>query len=476
MGDLTFAAPAHHQRVSRCVGLRPAIAGSPSLLSQETPEPRRARSLGRSSGKNFLAKALASDSDGGTSDAPRVRRGSSYPSGSRYESPLPPVPACGSMEELDLENGGVSDSQRSEVGRPRRSTNSRKEKRPQRADRRSSIARRPRSMLIVLAACTILFGPIATLLSYWRVPLSPAPDARLHGARRGTHGPPGPDGIAGRVLHLNLAGSEVKARMVLPHDSDWATFVEGTKERLKIPHVAHITDHSGEGIHSVADLMHEDNLIVHATDPHAVVDIAPGRAGGTGGRAGIDAARPAAGRSPTLTASGGLQRSLSPPPPPPQPPGCGARHPTMRIAMLIPMLGTPPDFLPYFFASARASAALVDFFLFHEGASITWDRPSNVKLVDVGRGGLSELIGLKLGEDLALPLRNATVVLRSLKMLFERWPRVVAEYKPAYGRLFAEYISGYSHWGYCDLDMAIGNVPHFVEMAELAEHDIVTYS
>ena len=44
---------------------------------------------------------------------------------------------------------------------------------------------------------------------------------------------------------------------------------------------------------------------------------------------------------------------------------------------------------------------------------IPWERPPNVKFVDLGGGGLAELVGLKLGEQLNLPLRNATVLLRS---------------------------------------------------------------
>lgn len=454
-----------------------------------TPEPRRARSLGRSSGQIFLARAHAhaSDSDSAMSDAPRVKRGSSFPTGmTRHGSPLPPLPPCGSLAEVDLENGGASDTVRSDAGRGRRSSgNSRKEKRPQRADKRPP-TRRPLGLLTGLAVCTLLFGPIATLLSYMRVPAAPSPDggprASTAGSRRGGQAPSQPDGPAGRVLHLSLAGSEIKARMVVPRNLDWAGFVAGTKERLQIEHVAHVTDHSGEGIHSVADLMHEDTLIVHQAHPHGVGSGAGIWAGGgadtTGGGAaggGLVAGVPGSGATPLHNSPAAVAASALPPPPP-LPPECGARHPTLRIAMLIPLLGSPPDFLPYFLASARASAPLVDFFLFHEGASIPWDRPPNLKLVDVGRGGLSELVGLKLGEELALPLRNATVVLRSLKLLFERWPRLVAEYKPAYGRFFAEYISGYSHWGYCDLDMAFGNVPFFVDMAEMAEQDIVSFS
>ena len=52
----------------------------------------------------------------------------------------------------------------------------------------------------------------------------------------------------------------------------------------------------------------------------------------------------------------------------------------------------------------------------------------------------------------------------------------MAEYKPAFGSIFANYLKPYTHWGYCDLDMLIGNLPLFVERSELSEYDVVTYS
>ena len=52
----------------------------------------------------------------------------------------------------------------------------------------------------------------------------------------------------------------------------------------------------------------------------------------------------------------------------------------------------------------------------------------------------------------------------------------MAEYKPAFGTIFEQYIQGYSHWGYCDLDMVIGNLLLFVETSELANQDILSYS
>ena len=92
------------------------------------------------------------------------------------------------------------------------------------------------------------------------------------------------------------------------------------------------------------------------------------------------------------------------------------------------------------------------------------DVPPNVKWFDLGPGGLSMLLGMQLGEALNLPIRNATVVikaslaqprptsadlgrprptsanlatvaLKALRFMFDKWPRLVAEYKPTFGAL-----------------------------------------
>ena len=42
--------------------------------------------------------------------------------------------------------------------------------------------------------------------------------------------------------------------------------------------------------------------------------------------------------------------------------------------------------------------------------------------------------------------------------------------------LFEDYLKGYSHWGYCDLDMVIGNLPYFLELDELAGQAASLYS
>jgi len=99
-----------------------------------------------------------------------------------------------------------------------------------------------------------------------------------------------------------------------------------------------------------------------------------------------------------------------------------------------------------------------------------------VIFTDLGPGGLAQLFGMSMGEALEMPIRNATVVIKAMRLMFEKWPRLVAEYKPTFGSVFASYLKGYTHWGYCDLDMVIGNLPLFIEQAELDAYDVVSYS
>lgn len=157
---------------------------------------------------------------------------------------------------------------------------------------------------------------------------------------------------------------------------------------------------------------------------------------------------------------------------------CPLRMPQWRIAMVIPWVGTLPLWSSYFFSSAAAASPLVDFLVFHEGQKQLQpiDAPPNVIFTDLGPGGLAQLFGMSLGEALDLPIRNTTIVIKAMRLMFEKWPRLIAEYKPTFGSVFASYLTSYTHWGYCDLDMVIGNLPLFIEPAELDSYDVVSYS
>merc|ERR1719359_1093987 len=93
-----------------------------------------------------------------------------------------------------------------------------------------------------------------------------------------------------------------------------------------------------------------------------------------------------------------------------------------------------PAWLPYFVATASRSAMLVDWLLLHEGPLAVHELPAavrapNVKMLDVGDGGIAALIATGLAQQLGLPAANTTTLVSRLRFMFRKWPRLVAEYK-----------------------------------------------
>uniref|UniRef100_A0A7S0LDC4 Phospholipase B-like n=1 Tax=Coccolithus braarudii TaxID=221442 RepID=A0A7S0LDC4_9EUKA len=170
--------------------------------------------------------------------------------------------------------------------------------------------------------------------------------------------------------------------------------------------------------------------------------------------------------------------------------GCAVtRHPQYRIAMALPWMSAVsktanaklPPWLPFFISTASHSSLLVDWFIFHEGALSAANLPrtlhaTNVRFVDLKAGGMASLFGRTIAASLGLPQANATAIISRMRYMFQKWPRLVAEYKPAYGSIFSEWFVNYTHWGYSDMDVVLGQLARFIERSELRDHQIVTYS
>jgi hypothetical protein len=56
------------------------------------------------------------------------------------------------------------------------------------------------------------------------------------------------------------------------------------------------------------------------------------------------------------------------------------------------------------------------------------------------------------------------------------YPAKICDFKPAFGSIFADYLQGYEFWGYCDVDMVIGNLSQFFTEENMQEYDLVTAS
>jgi hypothetical protein len=160
-----------------------------------------------------------------------------------------------------------------------------------------------------------------------------------------------------------------------------------------------------------------------------------------------------------------------------------------RIAFLLPFVGSGsqqqpeavPAYLSAFCAGAAGASDVADFFLFHNGIlnTNTMDCPSNVKFVDLKTTRafaelLVRVVDHKQKQDLVYFQSKDQLVQLVTKHL-QVYPYCLVEFKPALGYIFADYITGYSHWGYSDIDMLYGDLGRWITPSEMKDFDIVTY-
>ncbi|MDX2099869.1 MAG: DUF6625 family protein [Leptolyngbyaceae cyanobacterium bins.59] len=50
----------------------------------------------------------------------------------------------------------------------------------------------------------------------------------------------------------------------------------------------------------------------------------------------------------------------------------------------------------------------------------------------------------------------------------------ICDFKPAFGVIFSDFLKGYEFWGYCDIDMIIGNLGKFFRDDNVQKYDLIT--
>lgn len=158
-----------------------------------------------------------------------------------------------------------------------------------------------------------------------------------------------------------------------------------------------------------------------------------------------------------------------------------------RIAILIPfvssldMAQTLPPYFSAFATAAGGSKDLVDFLILHDGIPSSllpesYTIPSNVRLINIGSTKQMAHLFLRCldrQKDVSVKIQNSLV--KIIGDLLHNYPYLLVEYKPALGHIFQDYIQGYTHWGYSDLDILFGDLPRWITQEELKDFDIVTY-
>jgi len=162
------------------------------------------------------------------------------------------------------------------------------------------------------------------------------------------------------------------------------------------------------------------------------------------------------------------------------------RRSQSRIAIVLPFVGHDqqniPSYLNVFCVGAAGAADIADFLIIHNG--ILRDQfflpecPDNVKFISLQttRAFAERLVRVLDHKDqgkLAFESLERLTLLVSKHI--EVYPYSLVEFKPALGHIFQEYLAGYSHWGYSDVDMLFGDLGRWISQDELDDYDIVTY-
>lgn len=125
------------------------------------------------------------------------------------------------------------------------------------------------------------------------------------------------------------------------------------------------------------------------------------------------------------------------------------------MCVLIPYFGKNPPWLNLFLESCLHNSS-VNFSLF-TNLNRPPDCPSNVDHEKMSLSDFEKLISEKLESRICVEK-----------------PFKICDFRPAYGKIFEDYLSGYDWWGYCDVDLVFGNIRHFLTDLILDAHDVIT--
>lgn len=124
-----------------------------------------------------------------------------------------------------------------------------------------------------------------------------------------------------------------------------------------------------------------------------------------------------------------------------------------RIAFIIAYFGRFNNYFQIFLNSCASNKDMCDWLIFTDDYTL-YDYPSNVKVTYMTWDEMKKLIRYKID----CPVR------------IDR-PYKLCDYKPAYGRIFSEYLKGYRFWGECDCDLIWGRFSHFLTNDILISYD-----
>jgi len=126
-----------------------------------------------------------------------------------------------------------------------------------------------------------------------------------------------------------------------------------------------------------------------------------------------------------------------------------------KICIIIPYFGKWPDWINYFLLSCKYNATIDWLFL-------TDCEPPAIQANNL----IFKKISLQAFNQLASHKLNMNINIKH--------PYKLCDFKPAYGKIFEDYLKNYDFWGYGDLDLVYGNIRKFINNDILSKFDIIS--
>jgi hypothetical protein len=123
------------------------------------------------------------------------------------------------------------------------------------------------------------------------------------------------------------------------------------------------------------------------------------------------------------------------------------------LLLIVPYFGAFPAYADLFFESCAANPS-ISWLLVTDQRRIENRVPKNVRVATVEFADLVAHINDVMGFRVVIPR-----------------PYKLCDIKPAYGVIFAKYISGFDYWGHCDMDMIFGNLRKFLTRDLFARYE-----
>lgn len=122
-----------------------------------------------------------------------------------------------------------------------------------------------------------------------------------------------------------------------------------------------------------------------------------------------------------------------------------------KVCIIVAYFGKFPNYFSLWLKSCEMNPN-VNFLLVTDAE--VGNRPANVTVYKTDLKDVKEKASCILGFEVAL----------------ER-PYKMCDYKPAYGLIFSDLLSGYDYWGHCDVDLIFGDLQSCFEKYNLSEYD-----